>query len=567
MLAIWLATAIAVPSSPSGLYEGQVLIPTATVTVTLNLRGPPADGSIDIPAQGLFRYPLARLTADQRAVRFSLAGLPGDPRFVLTPKAAELTGIYSQGGRTYPVKLTRVVPAVRIERALQGVRSELQAALTADGSPGLAYGIVIDGDRRTGALGVRDTKKRSRLTPGTPFALGALSRTFVAVTGALRLKRGPVRWTTTIADVLPAFRLAQPDGGLNATVLSLFDGSIHFAPHEVAQDALAEVDTATLLRHVGALPLGRRPVASVADWSYVVLGQLLARPPGAGDGTRAVIDGLLKPYALAFSFDPPKDRAVGHVRRGKAIVPIAERKPPFKLTRGLFGNTRDLALWLQVHIDGAILGAEEWRRLLATGAGGWTTDIRRGIRRHRTGSFGPEATIEMIWVPADRIGVVVLANRETSPMPKLVAEHLLDRLMGLAPAADLGAAVKNAVRRDASRSGARPAKPSSVPSRVKKTRPAHRLADYAGRYIHPGYGTLTVTVQGNKLRVDLGPLQGTLTHWHYETFVTAKPARQSGPRLPETPWTFITDVRGRVVAVTVPLEPEVSSLRFARTPR
>lgn len=54
--------------------------------------------------------------------------------------------------------------------------------------------------------------------------------------------------------------------------------------------------------------------------------------------------------------------------------------------------------------------------------------------------------------------------------------------------------------------------------RVMGTHPTWPLASYAGTYSDDAYGTMTVKLVNDTLRVTRGPLTGNLEHWNYDTF-------------------------------------------------
>jgi len=55
--------------------------------------------------------------------------------------------------------------------------------------------------------------------------------------------------------------------------------------------------------------------------------------------------------------------------------------------------------------------------------------------------------------------------------------------------------------------------------RVKDTKPSLALADYAGTYSDPLYGTVEVSVNGSRLQVTMNKVEtATLEHWNYDTF-------------------------------------------------
>jgi hypothetical protein len=56
--------------------------------------------------------------------------------------------------------------------------------------------------------------------------------------------------------------------------------------------------------------------------------------------------------------------------------------------------------------------------------------------------------------------------------------------------------------------------------RVAGTAPAHPLADYAGTYEHPAYGTLAISLKDGKLQFDFHKIRLPLDHFHYDRFDT-----------------------------------------------
>ena len=546
-----LAIAAAAPNFGPGLYRGEVLIPTGTVSVTLTLRAPLSAGFVDIPAQRLHRYPLGQMTADGPALRFSLAGQPGDPRFVLKHRRGQFRGLYSQGGRTYQTVLRRISPQQRVAEAMRGARAELQAALRADGSPGLAYGVVLDGHRGGGAVGVHGVGNKAPVTAETPFALYQATRSIIAVAAAERIQTSASTWSTRVTDVLAQFRLKRNDGGLNTTIGDLVAGRIPFAPHLAAR---ATVDGANVLARIGGLPLAELNDGPDTDWPYAVLGRWLAEPSGQADGVAAISERFIKTYAVGATFTPPEGRALQHVMRGAKVVAYKPPPEPLPAARGLWGSARASALWLQMHLDGAILDSNGWTQIWRNQKL-WVPSDRRGHRVRTLESRVGGSSVAWILAPDDQTGVAVLVNRGDSALAMLAAEHLLARLVGLPPRHTLAAAAADA-------HGA--STPSRRPKRVRNTRPAHRLVDYAGRYVHAGYGTLVVALQGKTLRVRLGAESAELQHWHYDTFVSETAA---DTRLPAVPWTFMTDAQGAVVSVVIPLERRVPPLRFVKTQR
>ncbi len=242
---------------------------------------------------------------------------------------------------------------------------------------------------------------------------------------------------------------------------------------------------------------------------------------------------------------------------------------------------------------------------------GWVIGSYRGYRFMTHSGSLDGFTSEMAVLPNEGIGVVVLANLDDTELPHLLANTLLDRLTGL-PAIDWSARYQEYQQDEAAATAEEDS--LSDPFRVADTRPSHPLAAYAGYYQHPAYGTLRLrAAPDGHLRGDLHGLGLALTHYHYETFATdasqflptigpeaTGPARaesKNGPApsaVPNSPsaaksaattatsapaapldpvpigglrFTFATDARGDISAVSAPLEPDAREpITFERLP-
>ena len=98
-----------------------------------------------------------------------------------------------------------------------------------------------------------------------------------------------------------------------------------------------------------------------------------------------------------------------------------------------------------------------------------------------------------------------------------------------------------------------------------RTPPLPRPLDaYAGEYRHPGYGTLTVTVEDGALRPRFGTMDLRLVHRHFETFDLEW--HELGEQPHAFPLMFLSNPEGEITALTVPFELSVGPQRFDRLP-
>lgn len=92
------------------------------------------------------------------------------------------------------------------------------------------------------------------------------------------------------------------------------------------------------------------------------------------------------------------------------------------------------------------------------------------------------------------------------------------------------------------------------------THPSHSLSDYAGTYIHPAYGSITISYSNQQLSVTyFQEFQNyPLTHWQYDVFAAVQF---------ETALFFnfhTDDITGKITQVGIPFESSVDPLLFLR---
>ena len=69
--------------------------------------------------------------------------------------------------------------------------------------PGIAAAFVVHGEPHIFTFGFADSQRAQKVTPGTLFELGSLSKTFTATLLALEIERGQMQLDDTVAQYLP----------------------------------------------------------------------------------------------------------------------------------------------------------------------------------------------------------------------------------------------------------------------------------------------------------------------------------------------------------------------------
>ncbi|HTR94301.1 MAG TPA: serine hydrolase [Trebonia sp.] len=409
------------------------------------------------------------------------------------------------------------------------------------------------------------------------------------VIGAL-VDEGLLEWDRPLRDYLPEVRLHDPVVSDRLTIVDLLSHRSGLPRHDLTWAGQPGRSRAEIVRALRFLPLSKdlRQQFQYCNLGYLAAGYVVEALSGV-PWEDFVRDRLLEPLAMGrtnLSVEEmlaDDDHATAYTRREGAIVRVPQRPLPAVAPAGAINSSAaDMARWLLAQLGGGQLdgatvmsSATAKRQLtphmLIPGYGelpglsayayglGWLNGRYREhtIAMHDGGIDG--FMTHCMLLPDDGIGVVVLTNTSAAMMHLTIACRVLDELLGAEPL-DVFGYLKP--RFDAAMAGAREAK--AARRVVAGAPPARPLSDYAGEYEHPGYGTITLTLNGGVLEPSLGTMTLSLAHRHYETFDLAWSEMGDQPAI--FPLTFLSGPDGDVNALTVPFEALVEPLRFDKRP-
>ncbi len=474
---------------------------------------------------------------------------------------------------------------------MQSIERFVADQLTAWEVPGCAVACVKDGNVVVArGWGRRDTQTGDPVTGDTLFAIGSVTKAFTVATVGALVDDGLLDWERPLRDYVPEIRLHDPVVTERLSMVDLLAHRSGLPRHDLAWVGHPDRSRAELVRRLRFLPLSKdlRQAFQYCNLGYGLAGHVVEALSGTRwedflrarllaplgmDRSRLTVDDMLA--------DP--DHATAYERRNGVIVPVPQRSVTALGPAGAINSSAaDMARWLLAQLGGGLVDGkqvmspgtlarqhashivlpEDRTFPLSTRHAyglGWMIGQYRGHRLAEHGGGIDGFQTECMLLPDDGIGVAVLTNTSSSVMAPVVAYRVLDEVLGAEPF-DWFAEYK--ARYDALMAGSREVRGARrVVAGAALPRP---LGAYAGQYDHPGYGTLTVTVDDGTLRPQLGTMDLSLAHRHYETFDLEW--HELGDESHIFPLMFLSDPDGDITALTVPFEPSLGPLRFDRLP-
>lgn len=472
------------------------------------------------------------------------------------------------------------ITAERIAAALSKLEALAEGAVKNGAVPGLAIGVVHD-DQVVflKGFGHREAGKPEAVDADTVFQIASLSKPVSATVVAALVSDGIVSWDSKIADLDPAFRLADPYPTSQLTVRDLF--SHRSGLPGTAGDDLEDIgyDRAEILHRLRFVPPSSSFRAGYAYSNFgLTEGAIAAAMPTGKPWEEVAEEKLYRPLGMASTssrhadFVKHADRAALHVMVDGAWAAKIKRDPDAQAPAGGVSSTaRDLSQWLrlilgngvyagktlisadaldQTHVPqmtrgkNPVSGGESFYGL------GWNVEFgRHGLSWGHAGAFSVGARTLVTIFPQEKLGIVIIANAFPTGVPEGLSDSFADLVFE-------GSVEKDWVKAwDDIYSGmfgpvveAAKATYAAPPS---PTRPARPASAYAGRYANDFIGDAVVASAGDGLVLKVGPAGArsySLTHFDGDLFLTFPDAET--PDRP-TGVSFVVGPDGKASAVTI----------------
>jgi len=449
-------------------------------------------------------------------------------------------------------------------------------------TPGAAVAVVKDGRVVfSRGFGRRRLGAPETVDEDTLFGIASNTKAFTATALALLVDEGRISWDDRVIDHLPGFRMSDPFVTREITIRDLLThrsgmglgaGDLMFFP-----DSDLTRDQIVFKQRFLPLAASFRSAYAYDNVLFLVAGQMIPAVTGQSwdDFVRERIFvpvGMTHSNTTVTALVPGVNYATPHATVDGTLQAVKNDHIDNTAPAGAINSSaRDMARWLTVRLDeGALAGgkrlfsrkqAEEmWSgqtilpipdrpgplaaltpHFALYGLGLGLRDYHgRKLVAHSGGLTG--YTSQVMMVPEEKLGIVVLTNGESSEAPLAIAWHVVDHYLSVPTTDWIAAFQEDRVRREKE---AAAVVEKAAAARNQTSKPSLALDKYAGAYRDAWYGEAAVAAENGALRMRFSHspgLDGSLTHFQYDTFV----ARWKDRTVPDAYVTFALEADGAI---------------------
>ena len=446
--------------------------------------------------------------------------------------------------------------------------------------PGVALAIVKDDSIvYAKGYGTRTVGKQEPVDPNTIFAIGSASKAFTAALVAMAVDEGKMKWDEHVSAYLPGFQLYDTYASRDLTVRDALSHRSGLARGDFMWYA-GGFSRDEILRRVRYLKpsWGFRSTFGYQNIMLLAAGQAVAAAQRQSwdDQVRAKIFAPLGMSSSSTSISAltgAANVATPHGEVDDTVVAIPWKNIDNIGPAGsINSNVQDMAQWLRLQLGHGKYGArqlmttgahdEMWQpnihirlegplahylapgaNLASYGMGWFLQDFDGHLAVHHGGNIdGMSAMVAML--PDEKLGVVILTNKNGSPAPLAIFPYIFDlytRGTGRNWNADFHAMLDPVLK------SAKDAEAALEKSRIAGTQPSLALPKYVGTYSDSMYGDVVIADRNGALGMSLGQFNGTLSHWNYDTFR----AQMDNPSAGKPLVTFVLGASGKPTELKV----------------
>ncbi len=475
------------------------------------------------------------------------------------------------------------------EDYLRGLDKFIQERMEEWKVPGLAISVIQDGRLiYSKGFGFRDVEQNLPVTPQTLFAIGSCSKAFTAVTMGILVDEGQLEWDRPLKEYLPTFKLKDSFATERMTPRDLVCHRSGLPRHDAMwyNSSASRKDLFDRLQYLEPSE-DFRTTFQYQNLMFMTAGYLVEQIAGTS-WERFVRNRIFMPLGMTnsnFSVNDSQkalDFALPYMEKDDKVIEIPFRNIDTVGPAGSINSSvTDMANWILLNLNKGkigdqqvisesslkeihspqMIGSKSYRydeSFYSMYGIGWGITSYRGHLRLFHGGGIDGFTSQVVLMPRDNIGMVILTNMNGSALPPIISNNVIDRLLSL-DEIDWNSRVKKQV--EEGREQAEKAKKEKDKDRKLNTMPSHALEDYAGDYEHPGYGMISIMTKGNQMTSEYNSIPYTGNHYHYDVFEIKNEMEEEAFKV-----SFFTDLKGNIRSLSIQLEDAVEPIVFTKMP-
>ncbi|MCB0714504.1 MAG: serine hydrolase [Chitinophagaceae bacterium] len=445
-------------------------------------------------------------------------------------------------------------------------------------------------------FGYRDMEKKLPVTDETLFAIGSCSKAFTASLIGLLQQNNGLDYDKPATNYLPELHFYNDYLTDHVTVRDMLCHRTGLPRHDLSWFLFNSSSKDSLVKRIQYL----QPTAELREkWQYnnfmyLALGKIVEQMTGH-NWEENVQEKLLNPLGMSSSnvdikgLENGKNASLGYTVLHDSII----KKVDYYNINGMSpagsinSNVSDMAKWVMAWIHGGKYGGKQiipasfvqeamssqmvinsalpTKELpgsyLSNYGFAWMITSYRGHYQVSHGGNINGFSANTCFFPSDSIGIVVLSNQNGSVIPNVVTNIISDRMLGLEQIDWTTKSIAQLKRAGLSKSQ------NKTSDKVPNTKPSHSLADYAGEYQNPGYGSFTITYQNDSLIMSIPEGNIWLRHYHYDVFELFGIDEQEGidtTEGSELKIQFHSSLDGKIDAASMPLQAGLADIQFTK---
>jgi CubicO group peptidase (beta-lactamase class C family) len=440
-------------------------------------------------------------------------------------------------------------------------------------------------------FGQRDEAQDLPVTSQTLFPIASCTKAFTTAAMSKLADQGKLDWDTPVRAYIPSFKLYDPFASERVTPRDLVSHRTGLPRHDLVWYNNTTATRRDLFERLQYLEPTKdfRSFWQYQNLMYMAAGYLVETISGQ-TWEEFVRQNIFQPLEMKksnFDIVQTTREASDYSHPYKEIkdeikeIPFYGAQAAIAPAGAIVSNITEMSNWVLMHLNQGkyngiqIISEQEVEQLhtpqmvipqvslypempYASYAMGWVVEPYRGYPMidHSGGIDGFRSLTTLF--PRERIGIVVLSNISQLNIPEILTYNVFERLLGLDETPWSERFMKEHLGfKEAEKRG----KEQSETKRIAGASPSHPLAAYTGDFEHPGYGILSVTLNEGELQGMLNNIVFPIRHYHYDIFEVILERWEE-----EMKASFLTNVKGDIDTLIVPLEPTGNDIIFKRVP-